>query len=114
MVNKHEPAVDRPHVANLLRAYDFHTPGRYTDLLETHAQQALNPHSIGRHHYIAKGRGVLALIRRLSLEHPTRDYRELRTRLISARAAEGYSISVEISMERDLCRQLEDLTVETA
>ncbi|MCD2099558.1 hypothetical protein QNA24_29755 [Rhodococcus qingshengii] len=113
-MNKHEDAVDRPQVANLLRAYDFEVPGKYTDLRESHAQQALNPHSIGRHHYIAKGRGVLALIRRLSLEHPERNYRELRTRLISARAAEGYSISVEISMERDLCRQLEDLTVETA
>ncbi len=113
-MNKHEMHVDRPQVANLLRAYDFETPGKYTDLRENHAQQALNPHSIGRHHYIAKGCGVLALIRHLSLEHPERDYRELRTRLISARAAEGYSISVEISMERDLCRQLEDLTVETA
>jgi len=112
-MSNHEVAVDRPQVANLLRAYDFEVPGKYSDLRETHAQQALNPHSIGRHHPIAPGRSVLALIRRLSLEHPERDYLGARASIIASRHAAGLHIARDMYEEEKLQQWLHTL-VETA
>lgn len=101
-MSKHEAAVDRPHVANLLRAYDLATPGKYTDLREQHAQQTLNPHSIGRHHTANPGRSVLALIRRLSLEHPERDYLGARASIIASRHEAGLNIARDMYEEEKL------------